>query len=274
MMKRLFSLFVLLFSLAPFGLAQTYTDTLYFEFELTEGTSSATIEYSFSNTVLSGIEMEYNDGQAHPKFTPTKNGNITVTGNGHGWIYYTYGESGGYSVRCSSLSGSNGEDIWMHTLSGVYLTGLDVHACSALKILKCWRNRLTSVNARGCTNLEELYCYYNQLTELDVSGCTSLANLNCTNNQLTGLDVSKNTALTELYCSNNRLTALDVSGCTVLTILGCAYNQLPSLDVNSNTALTQLGCDYNQLMALDVSNDTALTILRCENNQLIALDVS
>ena len=45
------------------------------------------------------------------------------------------------------------------------------------------------------TALEVLYCWGNQLTSLDVSNNTALTELDCSENQLTSLDVSNNTAL-------------------------------------------------------------------------------
>ncbi len=53
------------------------------------------------------------------------------------------------------------------------------------------------------TALEVLYCWGNQLTSLDVSNNTALTELDCSENQLTSLDVSNNTALTSLGCGWN-----------------------------------------------------------------------
>ena len=139
---------------------------------------------------------------------------------------------------------------------------------TALTLLSCSKNQLTSLDVSGATALTILYCYYNQLPSLDVSQNTALRYLGCYNNQLPSLDVSQNTALTSLYCFCNQLPSLDVSGATALTSLGCSNNQLTSLDVSHNTALTILYCDYNQLPSLDVSQNTALTELMCHNNQI------
>ncbi|MDE5761980.1 MAG: hypothetical protein K2H68_00500, partial [Bacteroidales bacterium] len=245
----------------------TKTDTLYFEFELEEGETSATIEYNFSNDVFSGIEMEYNDGEAHPKFSPEASGNITVTGNGHGWIYYTYEESAGYSVRCSSLDGGS-QDIQMRTLTGVSLTALDVHACPVLTLLRCSDNQLTALDVSGCTALEELYCDQNQLTALDVSGNTDLKVLSCGYNSLTELDVRKNSALLGLYCSNNQLTALDISGNVTLVYLECNDNRLTALDISGNVTLLYLVCNDNRLTELTLGENSALMGLVCWNNHI------
>ena len=145
---------------------------------------------------------------------------------------------------------------------------------TALRLLSCYRNQLTTLDVDKNTALEELYCYSNQLTKLDVSKNTSLKILNCIYNQLTTLDVNKNTALNKLWCGDNPLTTLDVSKNTALIDLYCSCNQLTKLDVSKNTALTDLFCGGNQLTALDVSKNTTLTKLDCGPNQLTALDVS
>ena len=154
------------------------------------------------------------------------------------------------------------------------LTTLDVSKNTALIILSCENNQLTTLDVSKNTALTSLFCYNNQLTALDVSKNTALTTLHCSNNQLTALNVSGCTALTTLYCPNNQLIALNVSGCTALTELSCGVNKLATLDVSNNTALTELDCGENQLKALDVSNNTALTGLYCYENQLKALDVS
>ena len=60
------------------------------------------------------------------------------------------------------------------------------------------------------TALTILNCGANDLTSLDVSNNTALIELNCGLNQLTSLDLSNNTVLTSFWCYNNQLTNLDV----------------------------------------------------------------
>ena len=55
------------------------------------------------------------------------------------------------------------------------------------------------------TALRVLHCYNNQLSSLDVSNNTALTGLRCEGNQLTSLDVAHNTALTGLNCSLNNI---------------------------------------------------------------------
>ena len=154
------------------------------------------------------------------------------------------------------------------------LTSLDLSNNTALTELSCSGNQLTSLDLSNNTALTDLRCSNNQLTSLDLSGCAALTYLNCYGNQLTSLDLSKNTALTELDCAHNQLTSLDLSKNTALESLSCYSNQLTSLDVSNNTALTILQCEYNQLTSLDLSNNTALTELECYSNDITSLDVS
>ena len=104
---------------------------------------------------------------------------------------------------------------------------------TALTLLDCESNQLTTLDVSRNTALTTLRCSYNQLTTLDVSRNTALTVLYCYNSQLAMLDVSNNTALTELSCYNNQLTTLDVSGCTALMALWCSSNQLTTLTITT-----------------------------------------
>ena len=111
------------------------------------------------------------------------------------------------------------------------------------------------------TALTLLYCENNQLTSLDVSNNTALTELLCFGNQLTSLDVS-NTALTYLNCQANQLTSLDVSTNTALTSLSCYNNQLECLNVKNgnNTAFTFFKPDNNpNLTCIQVDDVTYST---------------
>jgi Leucine-rich repeat (LRR) protein len=152
------------------------------------------------------------------------------------------------------------------------LTGIE--AFTALTVLYCYNNQITSLDVSNNTALTSLYCSYNQLTSLDVSSATALTHLDCEQNQLTSLDVSNNTSLTSFGCSGNQLTSLDVTQNTALTQLQCNNNQLTTLDLSQNTSLTWLNCYDNQLTSLNLNGATALEGLYAWNNQLVNLDVS
>ena len=144
--------------------------------------------------------------------------------------------------------------------------------CASLGI-----NDLTGIEA--FTALTILNCSSNLITSLDVSQNTALTSLNCSGDgyaqgQITNLDVSLNTALTEFYCFENQLDSLNVSQNSALTTLWCYENDLDSLNVSQNPALTTLWCSNNQLTSLDVSQNTSLGDLNCAFNQLTYLDVA
>ena len=99
-------------------------------------------------------------------------------------------------VVTDSISGVTSLDVGEKEISD--LTGIE--AFTALDVLYCDNNQLTSLDVSSNTALSGLWCNSNSLTSLDVSTNTSLTSLRCYDNQLTSLDVSANTALTSLYC--------------------------------------------------------------------------
>ena len=177
---------------------------------------------------------------------------------------------------------------------------------TALTVLDCYNNKLTTLDLSNFASLETLSCGSDQLTTLDVSGCTALRYLFCEDGPSTELNVSGCTALEVLFCEITPLTNLDVSGCTALTDLLFDERKVETLDISGTaiksiniytpptidpsmvhtprpirtikavgcTALERLTCKNTHLTSLDVSGCTALTDLSCENNQLTSLDVS
>ena len=130
------------------------------------------------------------------------------------------------SVLTENISDVTSLDVMGKDISD--LTGIE--AFTALIILECDNNQLTSIYTGYNIALKELHCPGNQLTRLDVSNNTALEILNCERNQLTKLDVSNNTALIELYCTTNQLTSLNMrNGIT---------SQLSDFDATGNSGLT------------------------------------
>ena len=82
---------------------------------------------------------------------------------------------------------------------------------------------------QGFTALELLYCENNQLTSLDISNNPVLIQLHAADNQLTSLDLSNNSALTELNVAHSQLTSLDVINTLSLELLELYENDLTSL---------------------------------------------
>ncbi len=217
-------------------------------------------------------------------FNASANTNLTCiqtdTGVVPSNVFWIKDAGASYSTRCLYINDINFPDANFRAIvtgSAIDTTDDDVLSDSEIQAVTNLDVSSQSIsNLKGIehfTALTILYCYSNQLTSLDVSKNTALTYLSCYTNQLTSLDVSKNTALTELYCFDNQLTSLDVSKNTALTILWCFSNRLTSLDVSKNTALNYLDCEINQLTSLDVSKNTALNYLDCEINQLTSLIV-
>ncbi len=158
-MKRLFLLLGLLLAIAAPNFAQTKTDTLYFEFNIDKGTDSSVFVYQFSNNVISGIEVEYNNGKTQGSFNPAEGQqNMTVYGKGYWRIYYTYEKSIEYTVSiqsCGLPPYYRDIDVWA---KGIDIDSLDIRSCTALASLNCSCNQLTTLDVSNNTALTSLCC--------------------------------------------------------------------------------------------------------------------
>ena len=179
-----------------------------------------------------------------------------------------YGKDGVLTEReIMNITEMDVYDMEISSLQGIeYFT--------ALTVLDCDDNELTTLDISKNTALVKLYCSVNHLTSLDITNNVALKRLLCYDNELTSLDVSKNTALTYLDCEENKITALDVSMCTELELLACGYNELTQLDISNLSYLEYLYCNDNYLTTLDVSSNPNLEYLKCYDNQLSSLDIS
>ena len=110
-------------------------------------------------------------------------------------------------------------------LDGTVLTAA-IDTVTSLQVSYYGISDLTGIE--DFTALTILNCGANDLTSLDVSNNTALIELNCGLNQLTSLDLSNNTVLTSLWCYNNQLTNLDVrnGNNTNFTYLECEENPM------------------------------------------------
>ena len=167
-------------------------------------------------------------------------GNTAINTNGDTEIQLSEATAFGGGIQCWNLSISD-------------LTGIE--AFTALTLLYCGENQLTSLNVNDNTDLNELDCHNNLLTNLDLSGATALTYLSCNDNQLTNIDVSNNTDLTDLNCFYNELTCLDVSNNTDLNWLKCSNNLLEQLNTkNGNWINMSVDAVSNNLMCVEVDN--------------------
>ena len=207
-------------------------------------------------------------------------GNTAINTNGDTEIQCSEATAFTGTISCSGQSITDLTGIEAFTaLTVLYcnynqLTSLDVSANTALTVLHCRNNQLTSLDVSANTALSDLRFDNNQLTSLDVSANTALITLVGSFNQLTSLDVSANTALENLHLYDNPVTSIDVSANTALIQLELGFNPITSIDVSTNTALQGLYFYDTQITSIDLSNNTALKWVYCENNQLTSLDLS
>ena len=178
--------------------------------------------------------------------------------------------NGDTEIQCSEAAAYTGY-LNVSNLGITDLTGIE--AFTALTILNCASNNLSSLDVSANTALTTLFCQNTGLSSLDVSHNTNLANLNCRSNNLGSLNVAANTALIELFCDNTGLSSLDMSHNTALTILYCNNNSLSSLNVSTNAVLVTLACSNNTISSLNVSGNTVLKRLFCNNNNLASLNI-
>ena len=174
-------------------------------------------------------------------------------------------------ISCAEAVAYNGA-INCNGLNISDLTGIE--AFTALTVLNCQTNNLTSLDVSNNTALTDLNTSSNSIGSLDVSSNTALINLSCQSNGLDTIDVSNNTDLVFFYCNNNNLENLDVSNNTDITRLYCYSNALSTLDVTNNINLIRLWCHTNSLTSLDLSNASALDRFYCYSNSLTSLNVA
>lgn len=124
------------------------------------------------------------------------------------------------------------------------------------------------------TALEILGCVSNQLTSLDVSYNKELEQMNCSKNKILSLDLTNNKKLFQLICNGNGMTNLNISSCSLMTYIDCISNQLSSIDLSNMSELKTVYCYGNNLVSLNVSNNPKLDFLSCGVNKLTTIDVS
>ena len=130
-----------------------------------------------------------------------------------------------------------------------------------LKSLDCcgsvWNGSLTSLALNRNTALEVLKCSYNQLTSISLP--SSLIEMECRFNKFQTLNLSGVPHLKRLDCFGNRLENLDLSGLPELESLTAGMNSFRTLDVSGNP----------NLKVLDLSDSPDLEILYVAKGQRI-----
>lgn len=153
------------------------------------------------------------------------------------------------------------------------LTGIEDF--TALEILFCSNNNLSTLNISNNINLASLLCGSNNLTGLDLSNNNSIETLDCSNNLLQNLNLTSNTELKSLTASGNQLATINLINNPDLLFLSVSNNRITGdLNMDSNINLESLFCASNQISTLNVSNNTLLKNIDASNNLLTELDLS
>lgn len=173
------------------------------------------------------------------------------------------------------------------------LTGIEYF--TALKVLKCEGNKLTSLDISSSLLLEILNCSSNKFVSLEITDLpvlnnlvvapnNSLVNLTVTNlPQLTLLKLHSNLfssqldKLVTLNCSNNGLTSLllyvNYPGLDLLKNIDCSNNALTTLNIK-DLVLHTFNASNNQLTTLETTPTSliAATFLDISNNNLTSFE--
>ena len=147
------------------------------------------------------------------------------------------------------------------------LTGIE--AFTALTLLNCNDNSLTSLDVSNNVNLEQLLVSTNSLTAIDLSNLTKLNRLQARFNNLSSIDLSNNILLDDLNIEGNaNLTSLNLSQNTLLYTIDASECSISSLDLTNLSDLLSLDLGNNQLTSVDISNNPLLIEFYISGNPL------
>ena len=124
------------------------------------------------------------------------------------------------------------------------LASLALNRNTALEVLKCSYNQLTSISLPS--SLIEMECRFNKFQALDLSGVPHLKRLDCFGNRLENLDLSGLPELESLTAGMNSFRTLDVSGNPNLKVLD--LNDSPDLEilyVAKGQRIEEMSVEYN-----------------------------
>ena len=186
-------------------------------------------------------------------------------------------------INSSTFPDANFRSYMLSNYPLGYMTASDVSARTEVYV-----NGRNISNLKGIehlTAMEVLDCSDNNLTSLDVSACTQLLALHCKNNAftslnitnlplLTTLDVKNNASLTKLLCNNNSLMTLGLDGCYQLQELDCSYNYLGHLNLVDCKQLKKFSSYNNQLAELELDGCHQIEEIYCTGSQMTVFSIT
>ena len=124
------------------------------------------------------------------------------------------------------------------------LASLALNRNTALEVLKCSYNQLTSISLPS--SLIEMECRFNKFQTLNLSGVPHLKRLDCFGNRLENLDLSGLPELESLTAGMNSFRTLDVSGNPNLKVLDLSDSpDLEILYVAKGQRIEEMSVEYN-----------------------------
>ena len=124
------------------------------------------------------------------------------------------------------------------------LASLALNRNTALEVLKCSYNQLTSISLPS--SLIEMECRFNKFQTLNLSGVPHLKRLDCFGNRLENLDLSGLPELESLTAGMNSFRTLDVSGNLNLKVLDLSDSpDLEILYVAKGQRIEEMSVEYN-----------------------------
>ena len=120
-------------------------------------------------------------------------------------------------------------------------TLLDVSTLTALKVLNCANNRMTSLG--------------------DIGACKNLVTLICSVNDIITLNTSRNTNLLGLFCNHCDITSLTIN--PQLKRLGASSNPFTTFSLPSGSVIEEVYLNDSALTTLSLTNLSTLAVLGC-----------
>ena len=180
-------------------------------------------------------------------------------------VEHVYSKAGEYTIQ---IFATDSAITLLHCIENE-LTSLELATNRKLVYFDCGNNQISSLDVSKCTGLKMLYCFFNQLSTLDVSHNLELRDVGFPRNPLASIRLGNLPELEYISAGECRLSSIDVSGLPSLFSLNITENSVSSLDLSHNPKLTHLMCIDNNLISLDVSHNLEIFSIECYRNPFL-----
>lgn len=177
---------------------------------------------------------------------------------------------------------SEAEVITELTMINYNIASLEgIEAFSALEILDCSSNELTSIDLLVANkSLREMIASFNNLTSFDIStnnqgGLPNLMFGNVTENSIFSIDISglENLEIMDIG-GNPELISVNAENCSSLQKLESSHSMIETINLKGCSSLEFLDLVDNRLTEIDLSDLVNLQEVLIESNDIMELDIS